>query len=456
DDRRLAQLGYEPVYKRSMSRWAILGLAFSVLSCWGEIGSSLTSGLNAGGPAGLVWSWIGVSICTIPVVWSLAEICSYHPTSGGQYFWVANMASPRYARGLSYATAWAQLAGLVGLGTAAAANVGESTFGMIGLAMEDFEEKSWMLVVEGLGIILICACFNIFGRRLLNGTGLFALVFGVGGLIVTVIVLLSMADEFQSARFVFTEYANNTGLSSRFSGVVVCLGITNASYVLVAYDEPGHHTEEMPNPQVDAPKAMVWSVYLGCVTGFFYLLSILFCITDLDDVLDADNPIFPIYFQATHSLAVSCVLGVILLMTQVIAEISFIAETSRSLMAFARDGGLPFSRWLSHVHPTLNVPIRAIFCSSILQGIVMLIYFGSSTAFLTIIALGTVGSYVSYAVPIGVKLWSRRDGHAPGPFAMGQNIGFLCNVVSILYLAFAILFFHVPARYPVSAGNMNY
>jgi amino acid transporter len=201
DDIRLAELGYKPVYRRSLSRFAILGMSLSVLSSWGEIGSSLASGINAGGPAGLVWSWTGTSACTVLTVWSLCELCSYHPTSGGQYFWVANIANPKYARGLSYATAWAQLAGLIGLGSAAAANVCESTFGMVSLAIADFEEKSWMLVVEAIGLIIICAVFNVFGRKLLNTTGLVALIFGVGGLCVTCIVILSMANEFQPASF---------------------------------------------------------------------------------------------------------------------------------------------------------------------------------------------------------------------------------------------------------------
>lgn len=163
-----------------------------------------------------------------------------------------------------------------------------------------------------------------------------------------------------------------------------------------------------------------------------------------------------IYFQATGSLTASCILGVILLFTQVFAEIAFIAETSRSLMAFARDGGLPFQNWLQHVHPSLNVPIWAIFCTAILQSIVMLIYFGSSTAFLTIIALGTVGSYVSYAIPIAMRLVARRKVRYAGPFALSPGFRSFCNIVALLYLIFAIIFFHVPTRYPVNGGNMNY
>lgn len=457
DNDVLVQMGYKPELIRSMSKLSMLGLAFSVLSCWGEIGSSLTSGLSAGGPVVLIWGWLGVCAFTIPVVYSLAEICSAYPCNSGQYYWVAILAGRRWGKTLSYITAIAQLAGMVGIGAAAAANVAESTYGMAALLDPDFDDAPYKSVLECWAIIVMCCAFNIYARKGLNALGWAALIWGIGGLLLSVVVLLSMSGSLQSASFVFLEYTNTTGLSDRYKGVVVCLGLTNLSYVMCCYDAPAHLVEEMNNAQEDAPRSMVYSVYLGFVTGLLYILTIIFCISDLDQVLESDNPIFPIYYQATRSFAGSCVLGFILLVTQVFAEISFIAETSRAIMALGRDRGLPFASWFSRIHPVHEVPVNAIITTGLCQATVMAIYFGSSTAFLTILSIGTVGLYFSYAMAIGAMIHARcKDTFVPGPYRLPKRLGMSFNVIGLVFLIFECVWFFVPTRYPVTTSNMNY
>lgn len=457
EDTKLAELGYKPELIRSMSKISMLGLAFSVLSCWGELGSSLTSGLTAGGPSVLIWGWLGVSIFSLAVVLSLAEICSAYPCNSGQYYWVAVLVSKHWSRPLSYICATAQLAGLIGIGAAAAANVAESTYGMANLLNSNFVDAPYKTVLECWAIMILCCLFNVYGRRIFNALGWVALVWGLVGLLVTVVTILSMANSFESWEFVFKSYVNQTGLSDRYKAVVVCLGITNLSYVMCCYDAPAHMAEEMNNAQEDAPKAMVYSVYLGFLTGFVYLLAIMFSITDLDTVLESDNPIFPIYYQATNSYAASCILGFILLATQIFAEISFIAETSRSVMAFGRDRGLPYSSWFANVSEVHKVPVNAILFTGVCQAVVLAIYFVSSTAFLTILAIGTVGLYFSYAMAIAAVIYARlTNAFTPGPYGLSTVVGYLCNFTGLAFLVFEIFWFFVPTRFPVTGSNMNY
>lgn len=49
-----------------------------------------------------------------------------------------------------------------------------------------------------------------------------------------------------------------------------------------------------------------------------------------------------------------------LALLSVASNINFNAATSRQLWAFARDGGVPFGGWLSHVNECLQLPIRAL------------------------------------------------------------------------------------------------
>jgi amino acid transporter len=61
----------------------------------------------------MVFSFIGVSLLTLAVAIPMAEMCSMYPVAGGQYSWVAALAPPKIARGLSYVTGWFMLIGKV-------------------------------------------------------------------------------------------------------------------------------------------------------------------------------------------------------------------------------------------------------------------------------------------------------------------------------------------------------
>lgn len=78
---------------------------------WSALGSVLITGVNAGGPAVMIYSWIGISIVTLAVAYSMAEICSAYPIAGGQYSWVAVLSPPRFARSMSWVTGWFMITG---------------------------------------------------------------------------------------------------------------------------------------------------------------------------------------------------------------------------------------------------------------------------------------------------------------------------------------------------------
>jgi amino acid transporter len=59
----------------------------------------------------MIFSFIGVSLLTLAVAIPMAEMCSMYPVAGGQYSWVAALAPPSIARGLSYVTGWFMLIG---------------------------------------------------------------------------------------------------------------------------------------------------------------------------------------------------------------------------------------------------------------------------------------------------------------------------------------------------------
>jgi choline transport protein len=95
---------------------------------------------------------------------------------------------------------------------------------------------------------------------------------------------------------------------------------------------------------------MWWSFILNVFLGIAMLITMLFCIGDLDTAIDSDAP-YLILFQNTGSNAVSLVLLVILFILIALGNITALATTSREVWAFSRDKGFPWSRWISKVGP---------------------------------------------------------------------------------------------------------
>lgn len=60
----------------------------------------------------MVFSFLAISVVTLAVAVPMAEMCSMYPVAGGQYSWVAVLAPPSIARGLSYVSGWFMLIGM--------------------------------------------------------------------------------------------------------------------------------------------------------------------------------------------------------------------------------------------------------------------------------------------------------------------------------------------------------
>ena len=112
EDVVLESLGYQQELKRSFGLLGMIGFSFSIVTSWTALGSVLIIGVESGGPPVMIWSWIGISIFALAVAYSMAEICSAYPVAGGQYSWVAILAPPSVARGMSWITGWFMITGM--------------------------------------------------------------------------------------------------------------------------------------------------------------------------------------------------------------------------------------------------------------------------------------------------------------------------------------------------------
>lgn len=136
--------------------------------------------------------------------------------------------------------------------------------------------------------------------------------------------------------------------------------------------------------------------------------------------------------------------------------ISISCAASRATWAFARDKAIPFYSTFSRVSPHLtDVPVNALLLSTAIQVLLGLIYLGSSTAFNAFVGVAVMCLGASYALPVAISLAGGRRDVADAPFGLGQVVGTVVNVIAVLWIAFAIVLFSMPAIVPVSKVTMS-
>ena len=469
DEHDLAAMGHEQAMSRKFGVVSMLSLAFCVLGTWSTFAQDLSSGLENGGPVSILWGLVLVTLCNLCIAVSLGELVSAMPTALGQAYWVSKLleGSPlgAVAKPASYYCAWINTFGWWTLGASQIAFMTEFLLGMKVIFDNDWAGAStgWVQFLVYLAVTAFLTLLNlVFCRResvlprFNNFVGVcFVTLFVVFVLALLITVGVREHLHFQSGRFVFGTWINNTGWSN---GVTWFIGLVQAAYGLTAFDSAIHMVEEIPAPRRNMPRIVVMAVAMGALSGFLFMVVCLFCIQSLDDVLDGPTGLpFMDLCTSTVGLQGSAVLLALFIFNGLGQGVSILTTGSRMTWGFARDGGLPFSSALASVNPTWKVPANALLLQGVLIGLVGVLYTFSDTVLSAILSVSTVALTISYAMPIAALIIAGRDKLPPqGQFGLGPRFGPFCNWVAVVYCAVTTVFFLFPGSPNPSAADMNY
>lgn len=455
----LASLGHAQTLTRQFSPLAMLGMAFAILNSWTALSASLSLALPSGGPSAVLWGLLTAGICNLCLAASLGEFLSAYPTAAGQYHWVA-VVSPAWARrGCAWFTGWINLGGWVALTATGGLLGSQLIIGVISLMLGDaYESKPWHQFLIYIGYTLFAFFVNAFANRLLPLVNQAALWWSLVGFVVICITVLACASpEYADARYVFGGFYNGTGWPD---GVAWLLGLLQGGLGLTAYDAVAHMVEEIPNPTVEGPKIMVNCVAIGLGTGFVFLMVLLFVsggAAAYDDVVGSSaGSLLEILFMATSSRAGAVCLLMFPLICLLFATTAIMTTSSRMIFAFARDRGLPFSRYLARIHPRLETPVEAITLTTFLVIVFGCVFLGSSAAFNAIISASVVALGISYAMPIAVNCLQGRSKLPERSWTLSPLLGWTMNLVGLGYTILTTVLFLFPPELPVDASSMNY
>ncbi|KAJ9666045.1 hypothetical protein H2201_003723 [Coniosporium apollinis] len=454
-DAALAKMGYKSELPRNLSMFSVLGLSFAIMAVPFGLSTTMYITLTDGQAVSVLWGWVVVSLISLCIAASLAEICAVYPTAGGVYYWSAMLATREWAPMASWVTGWLTLVGNWTVTLAINFGGAQLLLSAISLWNEDFVPNAWQTVLMFWAIMLICMSVNIFGAKYLDLINKVCVYWTGASVIIIMITLLAMADNYRSGAFVFGHY--DASASGWPTGWAFFVGLLQAAYTLTGYGMVAAMCEEVQHPEREVPKAIVLSVAAAGVTGLIYLIPILFVLPDIETLLDVatGQPIPLLFKTVTGSAGGGFGLLFLILGILFFAGIGALTAASRCTYAFARDGAIPGSRLWKRVDKRFEIPLWGLVLSTTVDCALGLIYFGSTAAFNSFTGVATICLSTSYGLPILVNVLRGRKMVRHSTFSLGK-FGFAINILTIVWICFAVVIFCMPVALPVDASTMNY
>ena len=181
-------------------------MSFAIMAVPFGLSTTLYITLTDGQSVTVLYGWILVSLISLAIAASLAEICAVYPTAGGVYYWSAMLSTREWAPIASWVTGWLTLVGNWTVTLSINFSGGQLILSAITLWDEDFVPNEWQTVLAFWAVMLICMSINIFGAKYLDLINKICIYWTATSVVVIMVVLLSMADNKRDAEFVFAHY----------------------------------------------------------------------------------------------------------------------------------------------------------------------------------------------------------------------------------------------------------
>ncbi len=467
DIQQLHEMGYAQELKRGMGWFSNFAISFSIISILAGGMTAYWLGMVTGGPRVITIGWIIVGFFALLVGMAMGEICSAYPTAGGLYYWSAKLAGEkRNGARYSWFTGWFNLLGQIGV----IASVDYALAVFIGYFIRMFDD-SFNLTVGSVFVIFILVLIahgllNTFGVQVVRILGDVSVWWHVIGVVIIFFVLMIAPDDNQGLGSVFDQAP--PGLTGWTGGAFVSiylfgLGLLLAQYTITGFDASAHVSEETIGARTEAPKAIVRAIYVSAIAAFFLNLAMTQAIPKDPAAYgfiafgDSNDPFLINAAPRLIDTAVGDATAKFLILISIIAQffcgMASVTANSRMIYAFSRDGALPGSKFWHKINPKTRTPTNSIWLGVALSAIVgasSLYVRGDgagrySTAFFAMTGICVIGLYISYAIPIYLRL--TNPDFQVGPWNLkGRHK--IVGWTAIAWIAFITILFFAPLFWP--------
>ena len=366
----------------------------------------------------------------------MAEIASAYPTAGGLYFWAMRMGGRRWA----WVTAWLNMIGQVTI--TAGINIAAAIY-IIGIVTED--ATSWMFQVLVMVLILIPqVIINLWGVRLTARLSDLSVWWHIGGVFL-IIGLLVFAGTHRNPSSFLVSFAPTTDFAAPPLMLFV-LALLQAQWTYTGYDASAHMAEETKSARMNSAWGIVLSVAVSAVVGYAMLMVLTWSIPNGDVAATANDP-YPVLYVVRNNLAPAAANAIAIVIggAMWLCGVASVTSMGRMWYAFARDDGMPGSRWLKLVNAKTHTPVIAIIVTSALS-VLICIY---AAAFTVVTSISTISLYLAYGIPVFLNLRNRLRGRGEwtsreiAPWNTGRWSP-LINTIALVWIAFITVVFMLP------------
>jgi amino acid transporter len=490
DVRDLNRLGYAQQLYREMGGFANFAISFSIISVLTGAVLLFGYGLKFAGPVVNTVGWPIVSLFTLTVAASMAELASAYPTAGGLYFWAFRLGG----RGWAWVTAWLNMIGQVtitaGINVAAAIYLIGAVTRILGVPA-DVEVPvfgsltNWYFQVLVMVIITVPQVLvNVTGIRLTARLSDFSVWWHVGGVALIIILLAAFGTTHNDLGFLFSTTTSVSPLEASSAdlgsgtpapalavgtfavpspvfalvpaladlyraapfGLVFVLALLQAQWTFTGYDASAHVAEETYMARVNSAWGVFLSVAVSAAVGYALLLALTWAIPRGDVAATAADP-YPVLYNAYNNLSAGLahLVAITIGVAMWLCGLASVTSMGRMWYAFARDDGVPGSRLLKRVDPRHGTPVWAIVVTSALAVLICLY----AAAYYVVTSISTIALYLAYGIPVFLNVRNRRRRRgeyttaATAPWSLGRW-GPLLNVVAVAWVLFLTVVFSLP------------
>ena len=476
DREHLHSLGYAQELNRGMSTFSNFAISFSIISILAGGFTSFWLGMVTGGPRVITLGWIIVGFFALLVGMAMGEICSAYPTAGGLYYWSAKLARKNQAR-WSWFTGYFNLLGQIGV----IASVDYALAIFIGYFIRMFSDSFHLgvgnIFVIYLIVLVVHGALNTFSINLVKMFGDVSVWWHVVGVVIIAGILFIAPSNRRGLGGVFDEAP--PGLTGWTGGAFVtvylfALGLLLAQYTITGFDASAHVSEETVGARTEAPKAIVRSIYISAIAALVMNVAMIAALPKKGDDSygalifgDANDPFLvnaaPRVISAAVGTGAAKLIIFIAIVGQFFCGLASVTANSRMIYAFSRDGALPGSKIWHKINPKTRTPTNSVWLGvalSALVGTTSLLVKGTgagrySTAFFAMTGICVIGLYISYSIPIYLRL--TNPDFQVGPWNLkGRHK--LVGWTSLVWIGFITVLFFAPVFWPFwkpwGSGNL--
>ncbi|SCV03444.1 LANO_0G04170g1_1 [Lachancea nothofagi CBS 11611] len=453
---------YEQQLDRTfLSKGAIIGLGFALMSPVLGMSTTISIGLNNGGPLTIIVGFVVCGIATWLCSLSLGEIVSRFPIElhGGS----AMLAPQGYQLCCSWFTGWLMLLGNWTMSTSITFAGAQLVISLITMTNDRLIGENFLMLFTVLAFYLIVTIVGLINLKFagfietVNKVCVYWIIYAV--IFIDILLLLFHSGQYRSLKYALTHFDNSrSGYAN--AALSFMIGFQQSNFTLQGFSMLPALADEVKEPERDIPKGMSTAVLTSTIAGIVFLLPIMLILPDLETIFSNPKlmPIVLIFTNSTHSMFVSIFLVIMILGNLLFSGIGSMTTSSRAVYSMSRDMALPYSQFWSYVDPSSKhkVPRNSILLSMGISYVLGLLALVSTAAFNAFVGAAVLCLCSATCIPLILVVISRRRALHGSPVKVRYRLGWPVNIISICWLIFTMGVICMPPKIPVTFGTMNY